>query len=68
MSPLLEKFAEEAEKRGERRGERRGKRRGILKQAQDTARRMLAKGKFTYEEIAEYAQLPLESVEALAKG
>ena len=34
----------------------------------DTARRMLAKGKLSLEEIAEYSDLPVEKIKELAKG
>ncbi len=34
--------------------------------AKETARRMLAKGKLSYEEIAEYTDLPVEEVRSLA--
>ena len=34
----------------------------------DTAKRMLAKGKLSVEEIAEYSSLPIEKVKELAKG
>ena len=36
--------------------------------AQETAKRMLNKGRFSYEEIAELTSLTVEEVQALALG
>ena len=58
MSNILEEMRKEFEQRGEKRG--------ILKHAMETAKRMLDKGVFTYDEIAEYASLPLKEVQKLA--
>ena len=39
---------------------------GEAKGALDTAKRMLAKGKLSVEEIAEYSDLPIDKVKELA--
>lgn len=49
---------EETRKAGEKKGE--------LKRAIEDAKRMIAKGKLTLEDIAEYVELPLEQVQELA--
>ena len=41
---------------------------GLEEGSIDTARRMLAKGKLSLEEIAEYSDLPVEKIKELAKG
>ena len=51
---------EETRKAGEKKGE--------MKHAIETAKRMIAKGKLTLEEISEYVGLPFEQVQKLAEG
>lgn len=39
---------------------------GIIEEKKASARRMIAKGKLTIEEIAEYTDLPIEEIRDLA--
>ena len=54
-------FEDLAEKRAEERAEERA-----IEEKKSFARRMIAKGKLSIEEIAEYTDLPIEEVKELA--
>ena len=61
---LMMKEREAGLEEGREAGLEEGKAEGSI----DTARRMLAKGKLSLEEIAEYSDLPVEKIKELAKG
>ena len=73
MCKILEDLRNESEKRGEERGIKKGIKKGIKEgvvigvkgEKNKTALRMLKAGKYTLEEIAEMAVLPLDEVKRL---
>ena len=76
MCKILEDLRNESEKRGEERGIKKGIKKGIKEgvvigvkgEKNKTALRMLKAGKYTLEEIAEMAVLPLDEVKRLQAG
>ena len=64
----LKQGLEQGRELGLEQGLEQGREQGKTESSIDTAKRMLAKGKLSVEEIAEYSSLPIETVKELAKG
>jgi len=64
MCQALKEMMEEANSEGMQVG----RQEGALEKAKETAKRMLNKGRFSYEEIAELTSLTVEEVQELAAG
>ena len=64
MCQALKEMMEEANSEGMQAGMQKG----ALEKAKETAKRMLNKGRFSYEEIAELTSLTVEEVQELAVG
>ena len=64
----LKQGLEQGRELGLEQGREQGREQGKTESSIDTAKRMLAKGKLSVEEIAEYSSLPIETVKELAKG
>ena len=58
----LEELLRKYELRGEQRGEQRGKQQGKYEHAVNAAKKLLADGRFTEEEIARYSGLTFEEI------
>ena len=67
MGSMIQELESKAEKRGAKKGREQGRKEGRTENQRSTVARMLAAGKLTLEEIAEYAALPLAEVRALAE-
>ena len=62
----MELFKEDGRREGRKEGRKEGRREGRTDQAIETAERMIAGGKLTFEDIAEYSGLSIEKVRELA--